>query len=843
MVIERPIRARFKVGRGGSKRASVVAPMLRSCKLLIGALAVLLLAPSAASAAECTDTWTGPSEGTWQTASNWSGKHVPNSSDVACIGSGNTVTVSEGTWEAGVVQGEGSLRIQSTLEVLSSTEASDIGSLSMIGGTLTGPATFNVSGSLTWKGASSMLGAGSTVVLPGATATVVSGSYQRIENRNFVNEGTFTISVGEIIISEGTEIINRGTFNANTEAAYLIGMWGAGGTFVNEGTVQKTSEAETLKVAVPFENKGTVDVQKGKLVFSSGGGGYASSKWESAEGSEIRFTGGTFALKGGSIAGKVTVASGATVCTEGVSGSSAQLRLEGVLTTQSGTFPLEDLTMLNGTLNGTATLSVSGSLKWEGESLTVGLGMIGSGSTVVLPGATASTVGGYYQRIENRRFVNEGTFTASTGEFIFNEGTEFLNLGTFNANSESLNVIGVWGSGGKFVNKGTIQKTAGTGTSYIEPDFENFGAIKESSGHLVIEHATAILASAHFGRKSCAGDPVDCATGNFSESQTDFAIGGLGVGLNLTRTYNAQAAATAGSPGAFGYGWTSAFSDHLLSAEEGKQITLFGADGGTVPFTKSGASFKAPSWSQDTLSGSSEAGYRLTLPDQTEYAFSGAGKLESVADRNGNETTLAYNEAGRLETITDPAGRELTFAYNGSGQVESIEDPMGHAIKYGYESSQLTSVTMPGEAEPRWQFKYDGSHRITKMTDGRGGKTINEYDGSSRVVSQTDPAERTRPLNTAPSTPRSPTNRPARSPTSGSPPTTSPSRSPAASAPKTRPLKPSPTTKKAAFSALPMEVGTNRPTAMTAAEIAKAKKTPTATKPNGPTTKLTASSR
>ena len=42
----------------------------------------------------------------------------------------------------------------------------------------------------------------------------------------------------------------------------------------------------------------------------------------------------------------------------------------------------------------------------------------------------------------------------------------------------------------------------------------------------------------------------------------------------------------------------------------------------------------------------------------------------------------------------------------------------------------------------RWQFKYDGSHQMTEMIDGRGGKTINEYNGAHQVTLQTDPAER-----------------------------------------------------------------------------------------------------
>jgi RHS repeat-associated protein len=91
----------------------------------------------------------------------------------------------------------------------------------------------------------------------------------------------------------------------------------------------------------------------------------------------------------------------------------------------------------------------------------------------------------------------------------------------------------------------------------------------------------------------------------------------------------------------------------------------------------------------------------------------------------------------------DPVGRKITLTYNGEGLVEKAKDPMGHTVKYTYEGNDLKTVTLPGETEPNWQFKYDGSHRMTSMTDGRGGKTTNEYDSSSRVISQTDPAGRT----------------------------------------------------------------------------------------------------
>lgn len=316
------------------------------------------------------------------------------------------------------------------------------------------------------------------------------------------------------------------------------------------------------------------------------------------------------------------------------------------------------------------------------------------------------------------------------------------NKGTFNANSEpTITDAFVRGSGTAplIVNTGTFAKTAGTGNTAVDIDFLNHGKINEQTGKVKIKRPITVDPRQKFGKHSNCGDPVDCATGDFYETQVDLATGGRGVGLSLARSYSAKIAAAASGPGAFGYGWFSSFGDRLVSEEGGKKVTLTRSDGSTVPFTGGPGSFSPPTWSQESLSGSGEAGYTLTQPNQAKYKFSGSGKLESVTDRDGNKTTLAYDEAGRLKTITDPASRQITLTYNGEGLVESAEDPMGHTIKYAYEAKNLKSVTFPGEESPRWQFKYDASHRITEMIDGRGGKTTNEYDGSSRVISQTDP--------------------------------------------------------------------------------------------------------
>jgi RHS repeat-associated protein len=246
-------------------------------------------------------------------------------------------------------------------------------------------------------------------------------------------------------------------------------------------------------------------------------------------------------------------------------------------------------------------------------------------------------------------------------------------------------------------------------------------------------------------KRTCAGHPVNCATGNQVETQTDLAVGGRGPGLHLTRTYNSQLAATQSTPGPFGYGWTGPYSAHLAFNETAGTATVYQDNGSTVTFvsTSSKTYVGAGAWVQATLVKEGTS-YIYTLPNQSKLSFDSNGRLASETDRNGNAITMSRNGEGRLESVADAASRKLTFAYNGEGKVESVKDPLGHTVKYTYESGNLMTVTQPGEASLRWQFKYDSFHQMTSETDGRSHAVTTKYDSSHRVTSQTDAMERTR---------------------------------------------------------------------------------------------------
>lgn len=145
-----------------------------------------------------------------------------------------------------------------------------------------------------------------------------------------------------------------------------------------------------------------------------------------------------------------------------------------------------------------------------------------------------------------------------------------------------------------------------------------------------------------------AGKPVNCATGNYWESYSDFHIGGLGVGLDLTRTYNAQAAVSASSPGHFGYGWSSSFGDYLTIDQSSGNVTVHQDNGSTVPFSPDDSGgYAAPGWVQAALTRHADGSYTYVLPDHSRtFTFDSSGKLQSEADANSNATNLTYDASG-----------------------------------------------------------------------------------------------------------------------------------------------------------------------------------------------------
>jgi RHS repeat-associated protein len=225
--------------------------------------------------------------------------------------------------------------------------------------------------------------------------------------------------------------------------------------------------------------------------------------------------------------------------------------------------------------------------------------------------------------------------------------------------------------------------------------------------------------------KCSCGDPVDSATGNESEEQTDISIGGRGPGLRVVRSYNSFVAVEAKEAGPWGFGWTGPYDARLEVNSKENTAAVFQENGSTAIFYKSGETYTQGGWMEARLVKEISGSYVYTLPTQSKLEFNSEGKLVKETERDGNSNTLTYKE-GKLEKVEDGDKRTLTFKYNGEGLVESVTDPMKHVVSYTYHEKQLASVTIEGKV--RWEFEYGSVHLLTKVIDGRKHATTIKYE-------------------------------------------------------------------------------------------------------------------
>jgi RHS repeat-associated protein len=238
----------------------------------------------------------------------------------------------------------------------------------------------------------------------------------------------------------------------------------------------------------------------------------------------------------------------------------------------------------------------------------------------------------------------------------------------------------------------------------------------------------------------CSGDPVDTATGDYSESTTDLEIQGRGPGLAMQRTYSSRAA-QAGKSSALGRGWTMSYGMSLSVNSKTGFATVTNENGSQTEFQPGANGYVAPPRVLATLVKNSDGTYTYTVKARTIYTFNSSGQLTGVADLNENKTTLSYNESGQLQKAADGAGRSLTFAYNESGQLATVTDSTGRKVSYGYNGSgRLVEVTDVRGGHSHYTYNEGGL--LLTYKDARENTVLtNTYDSSGRVLTQTDGLE------------------------------------------------------------------------------------------------------
>jgi RHS repeat-associated protein len=173
-------------------------------------------------------------------------------------------------------------------------------------------------------------------------------------------------------------------------------------------------------------------------------------------------------------------------------------------------------------------------------------------------------------------------------------------------------------------------------------------------------------------------------------------------GSTLSRTFSGSQAIVNRANSEFGTGWWLDGLDQIHDQSNG--ALLVKGDGSTLWFEKDGASYHGAegdlSYSILTKNGAGE----FTLTDKWgDYQeFNSNGLLTSVLSLNNSNAsfTFTYNGSGRVSKITDEFNREFSFSYDSNGKLSSTNDFYNRDSSFTINGGKLTDVTLTDETAP-----------------------------------------------------------------------------------------------------------------------------------------------
>ena len=257
--------------------------------------------------------------------------------------------------------------------------------------------------------------------------------------------------------------------------------------------------------------------------------------------------------------------------------------------------------------------------------------------------------------------------------------------------------------------------------------------------------------SAGSGDSVTEGNPINAATGNKYQRESDF-VGSGRPSLNVWRSYNSFDSVSGGN-------WRWNFDARLVVEPYGDfgyyqidqaRITAIRPDGKELVFTADvtpADSYQIPTGtfltsSQPTLGRLEKlaSGFRYHSEDNLTEDYSASGRLLSISDLSGKSLTLSYasSSSTRLISVSDWQGRAIGFSYDTNGKRVSLTDPLGDQTQYAYNSNGvLATVTFPDGSSRIYHYEQPSFPKLlTGITDERGIRYATySYDSLGRAVS------------------------------------------------------------------------------------------------------------
>jgi len=256
-------------------------------------------------------------------------------------------------------------------------------------------------------------------------------------------------------------------------------------------------------------------------------------------------------------------------------------------------------------------------------------------------------------------------------------------------------------------------------------------------------------------QQPCIGDPINPATGNMWNRETDYASSGAPGGLILTRTYNSTPYNwDAYIVRRFGARWITGFDASLQAEPTGgasassacvrrddtgyvwcvvplilpngsipAAVSIVRGDGKKALFQRSGMAWTGNADSADQLTATYSADNSTVLgwtfiaaPGDVTQQFDANGILISQANRSGTVQRFTYSNGGTNDTSI--------------GRIPA-DAPVCSHVQAGDVMAPQRLLCATDNWGHQLQFEYDGMARITKVIDPNNGQTSYAYDGAS----------------------------------------------------------------------------------------------------------------
>ena len=225
-------------------------------------------------------------------------------------------------------------------------------------------------------------------------------------------------------------------------------------------------------------------------------------------------------------------------------------------------------------------------------------------------------------------------------------------------------------------------------------------------------------------------DPINASNGNMVHHDLDVEFPAIAAALNIERTWNSL---LAGTPGAFGPGWSSVL-DVALQVAPGRVVASL-ADGNVVAFVPWRDGWAAPGVPRLRLE-EADAGWVLQVDPYRRFLFDIGGALTGwqvgVA-----RVAVERDDAGRIGALTESVtGRSLRINW-ADGGVSELSTDDGRSVRYSRDGSRrIRGVTSDaGSLEYRW----DGDLLVAAVDADGVAAFVNVYDEDGRVLSQLSP--------------------------------------------------------------------------------------------------------